>query len=134
MNRSLWLFAVVGALGNLSYWSLSTFGGGFVGLITAVSAENISGGMVGAVFVALLMSLCNPRYSATQYALFSGVYALSRSVLSAPAGVMAERLGWPSFFLFTVMSAIPAFLLLARLAPWNELSARGSFDPRLDEA
>ncbi len=134
MNRSLWLFAVVGALGNLSYWSLSTFGGGFVGLIAAVSAENISGGMVGAVFVALLMSLCNPRYSATQYALFSGVYALSRSVLAAPAGVMAERLGWSSFFLLTVMSAIPAFLLLARLAPWNELSTRGSFDPRLDEA
>ncbi|NDG75106.1 MAG: MFS transporter [Synechococcaceae bacterium WB8_1B_136] len=132
MNRSLWLFAVAGAIGNLSYWALASFGGGFAGLITAVSLENISGGMVGAVFVALLMSLCNPRFSATQYALLSGVYAMSRSLLSAPAGVVAERVGWSSFFLFTVAAAIPAFLLLARLAPWGEQEARGAFDPARD--
>jgi len=132
MNRSLWLFALAGAAGNLSYWALASFGGGFTGLITAVSLENISGGMVGAVFVALLMSLCNPRFSATQYALLSGVYAMSRSILSAPAGVVAERVGWPSFFLFTVAAAVPAFLLLARLAPWGEHEARGAFDPARD--
>jgi MFS transporter, PAT family, beta-lactamase induction signal transducer AmpG len=132
MNRSLWLFAAVGALGNLSYWALARFGGGFTGLITAVSLENISGGMVGAVFVALLMSLCNPRFSATQYALLSGVYAMSRSILSAPAGMVAERVGWPSFFLFTVAAAVPGFLLLARLAPWGEHEARGAFDPSRD--
>ena len=132
MNRSLWLFAAIGALGNLSYWSLARFGGGFAGLIAAVSLENISGGMVGAVFVALLMSLCNPRFSATQYALLSGVYAMSRSLLPAPAGVLAERVGWPDFFLFTVAASIPAFLLLARLAPWDEAEARGAFDPDRD--
>ena len=132
MNRSLWLFAAIGALGNLSYWSLARFGGGFAGLITAVSLENISGGMVGAVFVALLMSLCNPRFSATQYALLSGVYAMSRSLLSAPAGVLAERVGWPGFFLLTVAASIPAFLLLARLAPWGEAEARGAFDADRD--
>jgi PAT family beta-lactamase induction signal transducer AmpG len=132
MNRSLWLFALAGAIGNLSYWALARFGGGFAGLITAVSLENISGGMVGAVFIALLMSLCNPRFSATQYALFSGVYAMSRSLLSAPAGVVAERIGWPGFFLFTAAAAIPGFLLLARLAPWGEAEARGAFDPSRD--
>ena len=132
MNRSLWLFALAGAAGNLSYWALARFGGGFSGLIAAVSLENISGGMVGAVFVALLMSLCNPRFSATQYALLSGVYAMSRSLLSAPAGVVAERVGWPAFFLFTVAAAIPGFLLLARLAPWGEREARGAFDPSRD--
>jgi PAT family beta-lactamase induction signal transducer AmpG len=132
MNRSLWLFAAVGAVGNLSYWVLARFGGGFAGLVTAVSLENVSGGMVGAVFVALLMSLCNPRFSATQYALLSGVYALSRSILSAPAGVVAERVGWPSFFLFTVAASVPGFVLLGRLAPWGEQEARGAFDPRRD--
>jgi MFS transporter, PAT family, beta-lactamase induction signal transducer AmpG len=132
MNRSLWLFALLGAAGNLSYWALAQFGGGFNGLIIAVSLENVSGGMVGAVFVALLMSLCNPRFSATQYALLSGVYAMSRSILSAPAGVVAERVGWSGFFLATAAAAIPAFLLLARLAPWHEQEARGAFDPRRD--
>ena len=132
MNRSLWLFAISGVIGNLSYWALASFGGGVAGLITAVSLENISGGMVGAVFVALLMSLCNPRFSATQYALLSGIYALSRSILAAPAGVVAERAGWPGFFLFTVAAALPGFLLLARLAPWSEREARGAFDPERD--
>jgi PAT family beta-lactamase induction signal transducer AmpG len=132
MNRSLWLFALLGAAGNLSYWALAQFDGGFTGLIIAVSLENVSGGMVGAVFVALLMSLCNPRFSATQYALLSGVYAMSRSILSAPAGVVAERVGWSGFFLATAAAAIPAFLLLARLAPWHEQEARGAFDPSRD--
>ena len=132
MNRSLWLFAISGVIGNLSYWALASFCGGVAGLITAVSLENISGGMVGAVFVALLMSLCNPRFSATQYALLSGIYALSRSILAAPAGVVAERAGWPGFFLFTVVAAAPAFLLLLRVAPWGEQEARGAFDPRRD--
>lgn len=132
MNRSLWLFAITGVIGNLSYWALARFGGGVPGLITAVSLENISGGMVGAVFVALLMSLCNPRFSATQYALLSGIYALSRSILAAPAGVVAERAGWPGFFLFSVVAALPAFLLLAQIAPWGEREARGAFDPQRD--
>lgn len=132
MNRSLWLFALAGAAGNLSYWGLARFGGGFPGLITAVSVENFSGGMVGAVFVALLMSLCNPRFSATQYALLSGIYAMSRSLLSAPAGVVAERVGWSSFFLLSVLASLPALLLLAQLAPWGERHARGAFDPKRD--
>ncbi|MCS5699393.1 MFS transporter [Cyanobium sp. FGCU-52] len=132
MNRSLWVFAVVGALGNLSYWALAAFGGGMVGLLASVGLENLSGGMVGAAFVALLMSLCNPRFSATQYALLSGVYALSRSVLSAQAGFVAEQVGWGSFFLLTVASALPAFVLMAFLTPWNGRGAKGAFDPQRD--
>jgi PAT family beta-lactamase induction signal transducer AmpG len=116
MNRSLWLFAIAGVAGNLSYWALARFGGGLGGLIAAVSLENLSGGMVGAVFVALLMSLCNPRFSATQYALFSGVYAMSRSLLAAPAGVVAERAGWPTFFLITVAAAVPVVACSPRAA------------------
>jgi len=127
MNRALWVFAGVGALGNLSYWALARFGGGTPGLLAAVGMENIGGGMVGAAFVALLMSLCNPRFSATQYALLSGVYALSRSLLAAPAGFVASDVGWSRFFLLTVAAAVPAFLLMSRLTPWNGSGAKGSF-------
>jgi PAT family beta-lactamase induction signal transducer AmpG len=132
LNRSLWLFAVVGALGNLSYWALASFGGGTPGLLAAVGMENIGGGMVGAAFVALLMSLCNPRYSATQYALFSGIYALSRSLLAAPSGFVAGRVGWSSFFMLTVVAALPAFLLMIRLTPWGRNVAMGSYDASRD--
>jgi PAT family beta-lactamase induction signal transducer AmpG len=132
LNRSLWVFALVGALGNLSYWALATFHGGMPALLAAVGLENLGGGMVGAAFVALLMSLCNPRFSATQYALLSGVYALSRSILSGQAGFVAEGVGWSSFFLLTVASALPAFLLMTRLTPWNGQGVRGAYDPARD--
>jgi PAT family beta-lactamase induction signal transducer AmpG len=133
LNRSLWMFAVVGVLGNLSYWALATFHGGMPALLGAVGLENLGGGMVGAAFVALLMSLCNPRFSATQYALLSGVYALSRSILSGQAGFVAEGVGWSWFFLLTVASALPAFLLMVRLTPWNGRGVRGAYDPARDD-
>jgi PAT family beta-lactamase induction signal transducer AmpG len=132
MNRSLWLFALVGALGNLSYAALARFGGGMPALLAAVGLENLGGGMVGAAFVALLMSLCNPRFSATQYALLSGVYALSRSLLSGPAGFVAEGVGWPRFFALTAAASLPAFLLMTRLTPWNREGVQGEFDPNRD--
>ena len=132
MNRSLWVFALVGALGNLSYWALARFEGGTPALLMAVGLENIGGGLVGAAFVALLMGLCNPRFSATQYALLSGVYALSRSILAAPAGFVAERVGWSSFFLFSAAASLPAFLLMLRLTPWGGETVRGAFDPSKD--
>lgn len=132
MNRSLWLFALVGAAGNLSYAALARFGGGMPALLAAVGLENLGGGLVGAAFVALLMSLCNPRFSATQYALLSGVYALSRSLLSGPAGFLAEGVGWTPFFLLSAAAGLPAFLLMTRLTPWNSEGVRGAFDPSRD--
>ena len=132
MNRSLWLFALVGAAGNLSYWALASFDAGPAALLLAVGLENLGGGLVGAAFVALLMSLCNPRFSATQYALLSGVYALSRSLLSGQAGFVAEGVGWSSFFLLTAAASLPAFLLMVWLTPWNGDGAKGAFDPAKD--
>jgi PAT family beta-lactamase induction signal transducer AmpG len=132
MNRSLWIFSIVGVAGNLSYGALAQFQGGLPALMFAAALENIGGGMVGAAFVALLMSLCNPKFSATQYALLSGIYALSRSLLSAPAGLLADRIGWPEFFLLSAAASMPAFILLAYVAPWHEKEARGAFDPEKD--
>ncbi|MFM7266923.1 MAG: MFS transporter, partial [Cyanobium sp.] len=125
-------FALLGALGNLSYAVLARFGGVMPALLAAVGLENLSGGMVGAAFVALLMSLCNPRFSATQYALLSGVYALSRSLLSGPAGFLAEGVGWSGFFVLSALAGLPAFLLMVRLTPWSSAGVRGAFDPQRD--
>jgi PAT family beta-lactamase induction signal transducer AmpG len=133
LNRSLWVFGFIGGLTNLAYWALARFGGGLHGLILTVSVEHFAHGMVTAAFLALLMSLCNPRFSATQYALLSGVYALSRSVLSAPAGFLAQAVGWSHFFALTLAAAVPSFLLLAVLAPWRESVPRGAFEAGRDD-
>ncbi len=133
MNRSLWLFGIAGAAGNLAYWLVARSGAASLPAVgAAVLMENLSSGLVGTAFVALLMSLCNPRYSATQYAVFSGVYAISSKVLAAPSGLLVKLTGWEHFFLLTAAAAVPAFLLMAVLTPWNGDGARGAFDPERD--
>lgn len=132
LNRCLWVFALVGAAGNLAYAALARFGGGLPGLIAAVSLENLGNGMVGAGFVALLMSLCNPRFSATQYALLTSIYAFSRTLLALPSGWLAARVGWSEYFVLTALAALPSLILMGRLVPWQGDGCRGAYDPARD--
>jgi PAT family beta-lactamase induction signal transducer AmpG len=81
--------------------------------------ENFGLGLVTAAMTAYLMSMCNKRFTATQFALLSSLMAASRDILVAPAGKLAENLGWPTFFLVTVAMAIPPLLLLPFIAPWS---------------
>jgi PAT family beta-lactamase induction signal transducer AmpG len=66
------------------------------------------------------MSLCNPKFSATQYALLSSLMAVSRDILVAPAGALAKATGWPVFFLITLIAALPGLFLLPWFAPWTD--------------
>ena len=128
MNRSLWLFGIAGAAGNLGYWFVARGGTASMEMVAgAVLLENLSSGLVGTAFVALLMSLCNPRFSATQYALLSGVYAVSSKVLAAPSGLIVKLLGWEHFFLLSAAASVPAFLLMVLVTPWGEDQARGTY-------
>ncbi len=128
MNRSLWLFGIAGAAGNLGYWLVARGGTASMEMVAgAVLLENLSSGLVGTAFVALLMSLCNPRFSATQYALLSGVYAVSSKVLAAPSGLIVKLLGWEHFFLLSAAASVPAFLLMVLVTPWGEDQARGAY-------
>ena len=128
MNRSLWLFGIAGAAGNLGYWLVARGGTASMEMVAgAVLLENLSSGLVGTAFVALLMSLCNPRFSATQYALLSGVYAVSSKVLAAPSGLIVKLLGWEHFFLLSAAASVPAFLLMVLVTPWGEDQARGTY-------
>src|SRR5690606_9649495 len=113
-------------LSNLAYYWIALVGAARGVLVVAVIIENLSGGMVTAVFVAYLMSLCSRRFSATQFALLSSLMSAARDVIVAPAGRIAESTGWPTFFLLTLATGIPALLLLPVLAPWGARHPRGS--------
>lgn len=119
VNKSLWVFAVFQALSNLSYYVLALAGKSHSLMVTAVITENFGLGLVSAGLLAFMMSVCNKRFSATQFALLSSLMAASRDILVAPAGKIAEMTGWPGFFLITVASAAPALLLLQIVAPWG---------------
>lgn len=120
INKSLWLFAILGAGANLMFYALAIVGKNEVLLLASVIVENFCLGLVNGVFVAFLMSLCNVRFSATQFALLSSIMGASRDVLVAPAGGIAEHTGWPTFFLLSLATVIPSMLLLPIFAPWRK--------------
>lgn len=119
INRSLWVFGALQAVSNLAYYVLAVLGKNYPFLVLTINIENFCAGLGTAAFVAFLMSLCNQRFSATQYALLSSLMAVSRDILVAPAGGLAEATGWPLFFLLSIVIAIPGLLLLPVFAPWN---------------
>lgn len=65
-----------------------------------------------AAFVALLMTLCNKSFSATQFALLSALSAVGRVYVGPVAGWFVELHGWPLFYLFSIVAAVPGLLLL----------------------
>jgi PAT family beta-lactamase induction signal transducer AmpG len=113
--RSLMVFGILQAASNLSFMVLAWAGKSYGVLVFAVAFENLSGGMGTAAFVALLMSMCNHRYTATQYALLSSLAALGRIFISPTSGFLVESIGWPAFFFITFLVAAPGLFLLWRL-------------------
>jgi PAT family beta-lactamase induction signal transducer AmpG len=126
LNRSLWAVAVLGAITNLVYYGLALAGKSSAIMLSAVVVENIADGIGAAVLLGLLMSLCEKRFSATQFALLSSLIGVSRDILVAPAGGFAQSLGWPMFWVMTVLAVIPAMVMLPWVAPWNGLHPRGA--------
>ncbi|WP_199315204.1 MULTISPECIES: AmpG family muropeptide MFS transporter [Oscillatoriales] len=119
INRSLWLFGGLQALSNLGYFAISQLGQNYQMLVLTINIENFCGGLGTAAFLGFLTTLCNQRFSATQYALLSSFMAFSRDILVAPAGSIAQSTGWSVFFLITIAAALPGLLLLPVFAPWN---------------
>jgi MFS transporter, PAT family, beta-lactamase induction signal transducer AmpG len=133
--RALMFFGVLQMASNLGFWWLAVSGRGLMpglvippfdwgfvrlaaptpvdgGLLMVVAFENLSGGMGTAAFVAFLMSLCNQRFTATQFALLSAFASIGRVWVGPLAGVLAESIGWPSFFVVSTVLAAPALAML----------------------
>jgi PAT family beta-lactamase induction signal transducer AmpG len=119
INRSLWIFAFLQAFSNLAFAGLALVGKNYAAMVAAIGIENICGGMGTAAFIAFLMSLCDKRFTATQYALLSSLMAVARVLAGVPTGFMVKSLGWPLFYGVSVLGAIPGILLLPRFAPWR---------------
>jgi len=116
LYRSLMAFGILQAVSNLTYMWLAAAGNSYPLLLLAVGFDNIAGGMGTAAFVALLMALCDHRFTATQYALLSALSAVGRVYVGPAAGYMTDpkQLGmaWTSFFLVTFVVALPGLVLL----------------------
>jgi PAT family beta-lactamase induction signal transducer AmpG len=127
INRALWLFGVVQIVSILGFAWLAWLGPqtviGFeqrLALAAVIGVEALGVGLGTAAFVAFIARTTHPAYTATQFALFSSLAAVPRTVVNASAGWLVENLGWFQFFLLCTLLAIPGMLLLPRIAPWNE--------------
>lgn len=113
--RALLAFGILQALSNLAFMALAAAGKSYTLMVAAIAFENLTGGMGTAAFVALLMGLCDHRYTATQFALFSALAAVGRVFVGPPAGYLVEWLGWMQFFFVTFLAALPGLALLYAL-------------------
>ncbi|NTZ49624.1 muropeptide MFS transporter AmpG [Citrobacter freundii] len=131
--RALLIFGILQGASNAGYWLLSITDKHMFSMGAAVFFENLCGGMGTAAFVALLMTLCNKSFSATQFALLSALSAVGRVYVGPVAGWFVEAHGWPTFYLFSVFAAIPGLILLLVCRQTLEHSWKNeSFIPRTE--
>ena len=112
LYRALLLFGALQAVTNLGFMLLAASGKNYALMVAVVGAENLCGGMGTAAYVALLMALCDRRYSATQYALLSALSAVGRVYVGPAAGYMVVAMGWTTFFFATFLIALPGVGML----------------------
>ncbi len=117
--RLLLFTAFMAPATNLTFSWLAGLGPEIYGLVIAIIADNLTGGMAVAVLIAYMSSLTNTAYTATQYALFSSLMTLPGQFMGGFTGVLAEQVGWGWFFVSSALLGIPAILmafLIARVA------------------
>lgn len=130
--RALLLFGILQAVSNAGYWLLAITTKHLVSMAGLIFLENLCGGMGTAAFVALLMTLCNTSFSATQFALLSALSAVGRVYVGPIAGWFVETHGWAWFYLFTIAISVPGLVLLLVCKQTLEYTQRtGTFMVRM---
>ncbi|MBK9795346.1 MAG: MFS transporter [Holophagaceae bacterium] len=119
LRKALWICGFLQAGSILGFWVISLLGPRLPLLVAANSLENLAYGMGGSAFAALLMGSCNRSYTGTQYALFSALMALPRTLFAGGTGFLADRVGWTLYFPLCAAAAIPGLLLLLLYDRWG---------------
>jgi PAT family beta-lactamase induction signal transducer AmpG len=118
LGHSLWFFGFLQAFSNLGYFFLSRLAQPSVPLMyAATSFELGTSGLGTGAFSVLLLRMTQKRFSATQYALFSSLFALPRVLAGPISGFAVDAVGWSAFFLSTMVMAVPGLVMLARFVP-----------------
>jgi PAT family beta-lactamase induction signal transducer AmpG len=110
--RSMLIFGVAQAVTNLMYCALAAVGKSYPLMIAAVLIEHVAGAMGNIALVALIMALCDVRYSAFQYALMSSIALLPRYGLGYPAGWVADHGGWFVYYIVSFVAALPGLIIV----------------------
>lgn len=120
INRALWLFGVVQLVSILGFVWLTGAGPDPVALGLVIGFEALGVGLGTAAFTAFIARTTDPRYTATQFALFTSLAAVPRTFFNASTGYLVAEFGWSGFFWVCTALAVPGMLLLFKVAPWRE--------------
>lgn len=120
INRALWVFGVLQAVAILGFAWLAEVGPNQFLLAGVIGFESFASlGLGAAALVAFISRSTDPRYTATQYALFSSLAAVPRTFMNSITGFIVAETGWFLFFIVCFVLAIPAMMMLPKIAPWN---------------
>jgi PAT family beta-lactamase induction signal transducer AmpG len=114
MRRALLLFGILEGLTNGGYLAMALVGKSYPLLIAVVAGDTFCRGLAAAAFGAFMLSICDKAFSATQLALLSSASSFAGRLFSGSSGYLAATFGWPAFYTFTIVMAVPALVLL----PW----------------
>ena len=119
ISRGLWIFGVFQAVAILGFAVLAKVGLSQWVLAWVIGFEAFAVGLGTAAFTAFIAQTTDPRYTATQFALFTSLAAVPRTFINSITGYIVEALGWFNFYILCFALALPGMLLLMKIAPWG---------------
>jgi PAT family beta-lactamase induction signal transducer AmpG len=126
LGHALWIFGTLQIVSNLGYVWVANAGVDRIIMYGAMGFESLTSGMGTGAFGVLLLRMTQKQFSATQYALFSSLFALPRILAGPVTGVLVDAMGWSDFFLLTMAFGIPGMIMLQRFSPL------GVRDPKIE--
>src|SRR5437879_4677148 len=106
--RALLLLGIAQTTSNLGYAIVATIHAGRWAIYAAAVVENFGFGLGTAAFLAFLMAICDRERAATEYAMLTATFGLTRALIGPVSGWLAQHAGYPTFFWSTVFFGIPA--------------------------
>jgi PAT family beta-lactamase induction signal transducer AmpG len=126
INRALWIFGAVQWVAIPGFALLTQTGPNVWALGAVIGFEAFGVGLGTAAFTAYIARTTDPRYTATQFALFTSLASVPRTFANAATGYLVAEWGWLNFFWLCTLLAAPGMLLLVKIAPWKEAPAKGA--------
>ena len=124
LMRSLWIFGILQAVSTIGFWWIAESPPNRVLLAIVIALENFTGGMGTTAHVAFIGSICDRRFSGSQYAGLTSIIKIPAILVSAYSGDIVAAVGWSSFFVICVVAALPAFGFLPFLGSHAAVATR----------
>ncbi|MEQ8284185.1 MFS transporter [Thalassospira sp.] len=110
--KILFLGALLSAVTNILFAFMAQMGPDTVMFAVVIMADNLSGGLATAAFIAYLSGLTNISFTAMQYAIFSSIMTLFPKILAGFSGTVVDAVGYSWFFIGTAIIGIPVLYLV----------------------